>query len=251
MGFFDRLFNRKPQPPLPSGQRKPQLGSKAGGGSPPGIQFDVADQEPDSPQGFGYKIAWLAVRSDSPATVASEIGLQGLAPCNWRAGLKHAYDSKGRAVFITPPLDGWVLATGWAMDPGEEYAETVPPILQKMSDQFQDAQFFLTHRVVELHVWAKAENGALVRGFGVVEGIQRIWDVGPLTTEEENWNANFADPDSAEAKNDPNYWDRADLEYPGEEHVIKLAAAWSIDPTTIDDRFTSPTLGLIGTRPPA
>src|SRR5947199_331590 len=78
-------------------------------------------------------------------------------------GTEAAYQS---SVLVTPPLADWTLAVGTALFPPGRAEAFVKPLLERLSGQFGEAQYFCTHRDVELHVWARATQGRLVRGYG-------------------------------------------------------------------------------------
>ncbi len=208
--------------------------------------------EPDAPVGFGYKMAWYAARTDDPAAVAEVLGLSRLRPCNWRAGVARIYDYDTRStVFVTPPVGGWVLAAGWPLAPKGSWLDCprVAGPLEALSARFGDAQYFFTYRVIDMHVWARAEVGRLTRAFGYWgdHGDMR-WEVGWPTPEEEALGLDFP---PAESRLEAHRRDEADPGAdgpltPDEEHVIQIAGAWSLDPTRLDERFKEPGTGLLG-----
>ena len=69
-------------------------------------------REPGGPVPFGCKTAWLALRCGSPEPVISALrpGLRQSA--NWTTGLAAAQAQSGGWVFVSPVLDGFVLAVG-------------------------------------------------------------------------------------------------------------------------------------------
>jgi hypothetical protein len=122
----------------------------------------------------------------------------------------------------------------------------VKPLLERLSRRFGEAQYFCTHRVVEMHVWARAIQGRLVRGYGYSgERGQTLWDEGEPTRAERDLGFRFFDERSPEATRE-GYWERADLSFPDEGAVMRLAAAWSINPTTLDQQSREPGLGVLG-----
>jgi hypothetical protein len=113
----------------------------------------------------------------------------------------------------------------------------------------REAQYFATHRVVESHTWARAVRGRLVRGYGWVgERGETLWDEGEQTPEERDLGFRFFDEQSPEASQE-DYWARQDLRYPDEECVLRLAGAWSLDPTALEQPFRVPGLGVLGKLP--
>jgi len=70
---------------------------------------------PDTPQGFGYKVMWFSVKTSDPAAVIDALQFGEAIPANWASGMAAMYErdaaEAGEAwVFVTPPLNGWVLA---------------------------------------------------------------------------------------------------------------------------------------------
>lgn len=200
----------------------------------------------DFPVPFGYKVAWLALRTPDTQAVVDALGLLWARPSNWGEGVAQAYQSE---VFVTPPLSPWTLAVGFSLFPPDGPAPFVKPLLERLSRQFGEGQYFCTHRVVEAHVWARGVRGQLVRGYGWIgERGETLWDEGEQTPEERNLGFRFFDERSADAASG-DYWARKDLSFPDEGAVMRLAALWSIDPTTLDQQFHEPGLGVLGTFP--
>lgn len=200
------------------------------------------DATPDTPVDFGYKISWLAVRSDSSAQVAEAIGAVQTTPCNWESGIKLGYK---KTSFITPPINGWVLVVGYHPIPEDE--KLIPEVeekLLKLSRTFGEVQLFGTHRVVEFHCWSKAVNGKIVRGYAYASEVgETIWVYGEPTPAEPK---NLFNSLSTEYKANPEaYAGRADIDYANEETVTNIARAWSVDPTTLSERENVAGLGLV------
>ena len=173
--------------------------------------------------GFGGKQAWLAVRDGDPGAVLAALGLRDLGEVPWRDGIDVAYLTDDR-VAVTPRLPGaggdWVLAVGrWLLRPDTGVDVTV------LSDELHtEVQFFATHRVTELHRWQRAVDGKLIRAFGYVG------QTGDVTS----WHG---DPDEAErAAGLPAAFDDEATVLVAEQDVLRVAHAWSIDPTGLDAR---------------
>jgi len=160
--------------------------------------------------------------------VVAALGLKNAARSTWADGIQSAYSDK---VFVTQPLGEWILAAGCCLFyTGDAPADSVLPVLRKLSEQFGEAQYFLTHRVVEAHVWARACSGRLMRGFGYVgESGEVTWNQGtPTEVELELGEAILQFP------------------RPNEDHVMRVAAAWSVNPCELESQFTEPGLGQVG-----
>jgi hypothetical protein len=188
--------------------------------------------DPDPPLPFGENLAWLAVDSTDTDAVATALGLQEARPATWAEGINAAYQS---SVFVTPPLGEWTLAPGAALFPPDRAEAFVKPLLERLSRQFVDAQYFCTHRAAGLHVWARARKGRLVRGYGWLgdKGLT-LWDEGAPTKEERDFGLVFTDGRSPAGA------------CPDENAVLQIANHWSIDPTSLDEEFTEPQTGLLG-----
>jgi hypothetical protein len=174
---------------------------------------------------FGGKQAWLAVRDRDQADVLEALGLRDLGEVAWRDGIDLAHLTDDR-VAVTPPLPGargttWVLAVGrYLLRP-----DTMIDIVGLSERLHTEVQFFATHRVTELHRWQRAAGGELVRAFGYVG------QTGEVTA----WHG---DPDPAErdAGLPASFDDEETTVLVSEQDVLKVAGAWSIDPTTLGGR---------------
>lgn len=177
---------------------------------------------------FGHKQGWLAIRDGDPDALIAVLGLRDLGPVSWRAGIDLAYLTDDRLA-LTPPLPGaadgrWVLAVGrWLL----RSIATVD--LAALSAALgTEVQRFATHRVTELHRWERAVDGELVRAF------EYVGESGEVT----EW---LGEPDGAEvAIGLPRAEPDGELDLlVSERDVMRLAAAWSVDPTSLDGRPAS------------
>jgi hypothetical protein len=192
---------------------------------------------PDAPQGFGPRLVWLAFKGASPEAVARGLELHEPASSTWADGLKAAYQGR---VFITPPIDGWVLAASTRFpDPGDKkHPDAATPALARLSQAFGEVQYFATYDVLDLHAWARFVNGTAVRkvAFLGADGAA-VWAEGESTPEERKLGLLY----TAKAMEKP--------PYPTEENVYAVAGAWSLDPTTLQARHLPPSLGVVGSPP--
>jgi hypothetical protein len=174
--------------------------------------------------GFGGKQAWLAIPDADPDLVGALLGLRDLGPVSWRTGIDVAYFTDDR-VMLTPPLAGtgdvaWLLVVGrWLAQP-----QSTVDIVDLSGSLGSDVQFFATDRVSQRHRWSRARDGALLRSFDYVgrDGELLDWRGEPDTAERAIGLPAIVD-------------DETDL-LVGEADVLRLAAAWSLDPTTIEGR---------------
>lgn len=172
--------------------------------------------------GFGGKQAWLAVRGQSAAAVLDALGLRDLGTVRWRDGVDVAHLTDDR-VAVTPPLCG-ARESRWVLALGRWFFASPPDVVDLSARLSTEVQFFATHRVTELHRWQRAANGELVRAFGYVG------QTGEVTA----WHG---DPDPAErAAGLPGKLDPETTVLVSEHDVLRVADAWSIDPTTLNGR---------------
>lgn len=166
---------------------------------------------------FGYKIAWFAVKADKPIRViAKAFDLIDLKEAEWSNGIEAAYAGKA---FLTANVSGWVLIPTSALlkalglDPANEFGS----ILRTASAALQsEVQLFISYRVAEFHLWARANKGRILRAFSYFgERMEVTWNAGRLTASE-----------SAIGLDDDGFT-------PSEESVMKIASSWSVDPTTL------------------
>ena len=181
---------------------------------------------------FGSKVAWLALDTRDTQAVAAALDLREARTATWEEGIKAAYQS---SIYVTPPLADWTLVAGTALFPPDRVETFIKPLLERLSRQFGYAQYFCSHREFELHVWARARQGRLVRGYGWLgaKGLT-LWNEGAPTREERDLGLSFFDGPSPTGAR------------PDEDSVMQLANLWSIDPTSLNEDFKEPLMGLLG-----
>ena len=189
--------------------------------------------EKDNPIDFGYKIVWIAVKTNDKQKLAKILNLKNNKLSNWKSGIENAYEN---SVYITPQIGEWTLAVGMKLISGDskESIEELEILLNKLSLEFGEAQFFGTHRVVEYHNWMKSVNGKTERIYAYIgESGENIKVFGNPSEIEKD--LNLFNSFSKEAE-DENYWDREDLIFADEDLVMKIAENWSINPTKLTER---------------
>jgi len=183
---------------------------------------------------FGYKTAWLAVRTDDTAAVSAALGLTDVANVSWEDGVEASYDE---TVFVSPPTRGWVLAVG------VELLKHPPDTVALSAELATEVELFATHRIVDAHRWERADNGELKRRFRYVGESGEAETVGEPTEIERSLGFDWV----IDAPGPP----PDDAVLPDEEDVMGVAAAWSIDPQELDVIPTSAAQGLRGLLTPA
>jgi hypothetical protein len=205
--------------------------------------------EPDSPVSFGYKCIWMAVKTNDKDRVARLLGIENVMACNWKFGIQKAYQDE---VFISPAEGEWTLVVGFGLADFKAESELDEAVgfkrkINAVSTVFGEAQLFVTHRITDYHCWARSINGVTTRYYSYIgERLENILIEGDPTPVESK--LNLANTFSGEAKNE-NYFERTDISFPDEELVMKVAEAWSVNPTRLEGRpDIAPGLGLVGNR---
>lgn len=166
---------------------------------------------------FGYKATWLAVHDRPAGVVADALRMPDREPVGWQDGVEAAYQG---AVLLTPPVDGWTLVLS---RPGPMLSD--PSVVgfaewfAKLSVELGTVRCFVTHRVIGMHGWARADEGQVDRVHCYCgESAEVTSDVGPRTDEELALGIGGHD------------------DIPDEERVLKLAGSWSVNPAELDGR---------------
>ena len=179
--------------------------------APPPVSLPTpaqVSQEPDGPVPFGYKTTWMALRCDDPERVISALRPRLRQSANWTTGLAAVEAQMERRVFVSPALEGWVLAVG-----GPETLQ------EELTVQFPQAQRFMSHRTSGCFGWALYENGRCRRRYACLDG--QVESVGELTPQERALGFDrFPTPENADTCET----------LPDEEDVLNIAAAWGVDP---------------------
>ena len=181
----------------------------------------------DLPISFGYKTAWIAVRSSDGRVLAESLGLKQIERCSWADGIDKAY--KLRGVFVSPPIDEWTIAVGSLPEAGQD---RFLPDLEEISRRFAHVFYFGTHRIVGYQAWAIAEKGHVRRAHAWLgERGEFLLNIGERTPEEVDLGTGLEDSENA----------------PDEETVLELASRWVLDPRELDQHTEARGPGLIGT----
>ncbi len=186
----------------------------------------------DLPVPFGPKTAWLALATKDTKAVATALDLRRARDATWAEGIEAACRGK---VFVTPPLADWTLVVGTALFPPDRTDAFLKPLLERLSLQFKDAQYFCTLQPIELHVWARAQKGQLVRGYGWLgEKVLTLWDEGVPTKSERYLGLRLKDGRSPTGT------------VADENAVLQLASLWSIDPSSLSEEYKEQVMGIRG-----
>ena len=189
--------------------------------------------EPDAPQPLGAEIAWLAIRCEEPERVIAALDMPG-QQANWATGLAAA--RQGDGLFVSPPVDGFVLVVfrdtlpeagdlhllpseDWYDD--EEWAVRVTAFDEVQSFDISDKEAY--------YGWEQVISGRLVRR-QIRQGYRVCADEGAMTEGE------LLAARAGIARR------RAGAPFTAED-VMDIAAAWGVDPRF--ERTYSPSVGWL------
>ena len=129
---------------------------------------------------------------------------------------------------------------------GKSFIDKTTPLLLDLGREFIELQYYLASPAIDHFAWARVIDGKLVRAFAIGdEGV--VWNKGKPGKEEKAMGLKLFELRGVRGR-------RGDagneiILYPTEEHVMRLASKWSIDPTRISDVRTDAALGWIGLAP--
>lgn len=206
-------------------------------------KLPAIDETPDSARAFGRKIRWMAVHANAPEAVIEVLresdgryGEAEVSSCNWHSGIgRIEANPYGVEVFVSPPVNGWVLLVNWFAT-YENELESYESTLGRMSEVFGEAVAFQTHRGVGLKHWALATDGELIRCVAEADATTTI-EVGKRTDLEERLGV-LTEREIGELSDNEQAGDSVgDLSQriATEQTVISLAEGWSINPLTLGD----------------
>ncbi|MBI3874377.1 MAG: hypothetical protein HY300_00075 [Verrucomicrobia bacterium] len=187
---------------------------------------------------FDSPCRWLAIRSGNPQSVQTALNLHNPTACSWEEGLAEARDRK---LFISPPIDGWVLVVGSGLPDQADDADACFHFLTRLSRKLGHVQFFSLNRVVHHHAWARLDRGRVQRAYAWAG--QTLWNQGPLTFVEAELGLRCFDYFEVNPRGDFSQSDPASV---NTDKVPLLAARWSVDPAAIDERRLKPGRGIAG-----
>ncbi len=181
---------------------------------------------------------WLSIQSSEPIRVQEALQLHKTTPCSWLEALTFSQDQQ---LFITPPVNGWILVLGSGLPSPSYDVDKCYVLLLELSRKLGEIQFFSANRISNHHAWAQARDGRIVRAYAW--NGQTIWNEGAMTRAEADLHLTCFDyaeaPQSFEdAMNNPVVINT--------QRVSRLASRWSIDPSSIDPYTLRERHGIAG-----
>lgn len=206
---------------------------------------------PDRPCAFGCSMAWLAIRSGDTDAILKALRVERPAPCNWSSGIGTVYDNHlGEFhVFVSPPVDKWTFVVGLPLPHpvGRGFVDKCTPLLVDLGGQFPEVQYFFTYPLIDFFAWACVRDGRLVRAFAATdEGV--AWSKGRTTKDERTLGLKLFELRGVRGRKGDAGGEM--ILHPTEEHVMRLAQRWSLDPTTLSSLASQqPASGFIAQAP--
>jgi hypothetical protein len=192
---------------------------------------------------FDSPCRWLAIRSGNPQAVQTALNLHNPTACSWEEGLAEARDRK---LFISPPIDDWVLVVGSGLPDPADDADACFHFLTRLSRKLGHVQFFSVNHVLHHHAWARLDRGRVLRAYAWAG--QTVWNQGTYSFAESELGLKCFDYFETVQRGD---FSQTDPPSVNSDKVLLLAARWSVDPTTIDERRLKPGGGIAGDASPS
>jgi hypothetical protein len=129
---------------------------------------------------------------------------------------------------------------------GRNFLDKATPLLLELGGHFDEVQYYFCYPDIDFFAWARVSEGALVRAFAAGDtGV--LWNKGRPTREEKSLGLKLFELRGMRGR-------RGDLGgelllHPTEDHVMRLAGMWGVDPTRIDARQGDFRLGYLGMAP--
>ena len=147
------------------------------------------------------------------------------------------------------PGHGWTFVVGLSLPHpvGRGFVDKCTPLLVDLGGRYAEVQYFFTYPPIDFYAWARVIDGRLVRAFAVGdEGI--VWNKGRTSREERSLGLKLFELRGVRGR-------RGDaggaiILHPTEDHVMRLAQRWSMDPTRLEPgAVVTPGLGAIALAP--
>lgn len=169
---------------------------------------------------------WLAVRTHNPRLVQVALGVQNARACAWSDAIIAPFEPR---LFIAPSVNGWVVVMGCDLpDPADDVDDCFL-FLTQLSQKLGEVQFFSRNRAVSHHGWARLDRGKVIRAY--MWAGQTVWNQGSVTEAERDLKVRCLG--YTEGSDVLGLSDREVLAL-NTERVVRLAGAWSLDPTSIE-----------------
>ena len=181
---------------------------------------------------------WLAIRSGNVAAVQETLGLSNPRRCSWQRGFSIAGVER---LFISPPVNGWILVVGPALPAPEEDVDFCFHFLSHISQRLGHVQFFSLNRALNHHCWVRAHTGHIERAYAWFG--ETLWNQGAFTAEEKLLGMECHPYGRCVEELDHQSMTRLTA---NTENIGRLAARWSLNPAALKPEVFTATAGITG-----
>jgi hypothetical protein len=195
------------------------------------------------PDSLNLPEQWLAIRSSNVAAVQETLGLTNPRRCSWLDGF--SIDGVEQ-LFISPPVNGWILVVGPALPAPEEDIDFCFHFLSHISQRLGHVQFFSLNRVLSHHCWVRAHTGRIERAYAWCG--ETLWNQGAMTPEETDLGITCHPYDRSIEELD---FEEVSRLTTNTENIARLAARWSLNPAALKPEVFSKSAGITGDLFPA
>ena len=186
---------------------------------------------------------WLAIRSGNVAAVQETLGLSNPRKCTWHEGF--AIDGVEK-LFISPPVNGWILVVGPALPAPEEDIDFCYHFLSHISQRLGHVQFFCLNRALSHHCWVRAHTGRIERAYAWCG--ETLWNQGSLTPGEAALGMTCHPYGRSVEELD---FSQMEELAKNTDHISRLAARWSLNPAALKPEVFANSAGITGDLFPA
>jgi hypothetical protein len=190
---------------------------------------------------FDRPSRWLAIKTSDIAKVQHALGLHNPTPCTVSEGMCATGKTGDRKLFVSPPIDGWILVVGQGLPDPADDIDRVYHFVMRLSNNLGAVQFFCSNRVLNHHAWIRAENNRIYRAYAWAG--ETLWNEGEMTAAERELSLRCFDYGET-----PSIFpfSAREAHFANAEKVALLAARWSLDPTAIVQLGYNPHSGISG-----
>lgn len=187
---------------------------------------------------YGLPKRWVAIRSSNQQLVREAFKLHNARTCTWEEGLAEASQ---RTLFISPPVGSWILVMGTCLPDPYDDVDQCYKFISDLSQKVGHVQYFQADRVLYHHAWIRAEDGRILRAYAWAG--ETLWNQGHQSVAEAELGLHCLDYGDTSGMDT---FPPAQFIQTNTDKVVALAAHWSIDPLTVDQRALRLGQGLAG-----
>jgi hypothetical protein len=191
---------------------------------------------PGRNNGLHRPSSWLAIRSRNLSAVQAALGISNPRPCTWTDAL-----TGEQRLFVAPPINGWILVIGSELPDPAEDVDICFRFLLDLSLKLGQVQFFNANPAWDYHAWVRIEAGRVMRAYAWAG--RTLWNQGIKTPAE--LALGLKSFHYLEAPESLSYR-QLDIISANTDKVPLLAARWSLDPASVDERMFDQTCGIAG-----